>query len=213
MIALINCFLINHQVRKWNEFYVALLLETLVATPLCVSWSWIRPGSFQGNLQGAALFKLTSCSSPKAPLSWNTTSFSLGPVLAKSTFSLQVYHSEFPSGIFKFCLMFSSIHHNHFGPTTLDPDGLMFTSTYSVSPGAYMSIVATFPPFFLKVRSLPGQFLCNKIQVSESIQRRKTPKKKSPTFSLTGMCFPRDTGIKFITGNTSINYLVYELTV
>lgn len=111
------------------------------------------------------------------------------------------------------CLMFSSIHHNHFGPPTLDPDGLMFTSTYSVSPGAYMSIVATFPPFFLKVRSLPGQFLCNKIQVSESIQRRKTPKKKSPTFSLTGMCFPRDTGIKFITGNTSINYLVYELTV
>lgn len=100
MIALINCFLINHQVRKWNEFYVALLLETLAATPLCVSWSWIRPGSFQGNLKGPALFKLTFCSAPKAPLCWNTTSFSPGPVLAKSTFSLQVYHSEFPSGIF-----------------------------------------------------------------------------------------------------------------
>ena len=111
------------------------------------------------------------------------------------------------------CLMFSSIYHNHFGPMTLDPDGLMFTSTYSVSPGAYRSIVATFPPFFLKVRSLPGQFLCNKLQVSESIQRRKTPKKKFPTFNLSGMCFPRDTGIKFITGNTSINYMVYELTV
>ena len=179
MIALINCFLINHQVRKWNEFYVALLLKTLAATPLCVSWSWIRPGSLQGNLQGPALFKLTSCSGPKAPLSWNTTSFSLGPVLAKSTFSLQVYTTlNFPPEFLNsVCLMFSSIHHNHFGPTTLDPDGLMFTSIYSVSPGAYMSIVATLPPFFLKVRSLPGQFLCNKLQVSESIQRRKTPRK------------------------------------
>lgn len=64
--------------------------------------------------------------------------------------------------------MFSSMDSDRFGLTTLGLDELMFTFTQAVSPGGYVSFVTTFPTFSLKARLLAGQFLCNKLQVSES---------------------------------------------
>lgn len=54
----------------------------------------------------------------------------------------------------------------------------MLTSASSVSSRGYVFIVTNLPPLSLKDRSLPGQFLCNKFYVFESVQKGENAKEK-----------------------------------